>query len=188
MSLPHAVLTSLIEKSSSGYELARRFDKSIGYFWHATHQQIYRELARMEVAGWIESSSAPDAGKTRKRIYRVLPQGQQELQRWAVAASAPIDLRDEFMVRLRADAAIGPLGLELELERRIALHREKLAHYREIEQRDFQAGSTLSREARIHQMILQKGILYEQASMQWAQDMRVVMQDQELPAGKAVGD
>ena len=45
MSLAHAVLTSLIEKPSSGYELARRFDKSIGYFWHATHQQIYRELA-----------------------------------------------------------------------------------------------------------------------------------------------
>ena len=53
MSLPHAVLTSLLEKSTSGYDLARRFDKSIGYFWHATHQQIYRELARMEGAGWI---------------------------------------------------------------------------------------------------------------------------------------
>ena len=76
MSLAHAVLTSLIEKSSSGYDLARRFDKSIGYFWHATHQQIYRELARMEAAGWIESSSAPDAGKTRKREYRVLEAGR----------------------------------------------------------------------------------------------------------------
>jgi DNA-binding PadR family transcriptional regulator len=56
MSLAHAVLTSLLEKASSGYDLARRFDKSIGYFWHATHQQIYRELARMEAAGWIASS------------------------------------------------------------------------------------------------------------------------------------
>jgi DNA-binding PadR family transcriptional regulator len=55
MSLAHAVLTSLLEKSTSGYDLARRFDKSIGYFWHATHQQIYRELARMEAAGWIEA-------------------------------------------------------------------------------------------------------------------------------------
>jgi len=60
MSLAHAVLTSLIEKPSSGSELARRFDKSIGYFWHATHQQIYRELARMEEKGWIVSDSAPE--------------------------------------------------------------------------------------------------------------------------------
>ncbi len=115
MSLSHALLTSLLEKSSSGYDLARRFDKSIGYFWHATHQQIYRELARMEAAGWIESSSAPDAGKTRKRMYCVLPAGKGELLRWSAEPSTPMDLRDDFMVRLRADAAIGPLGLQAEL-------------------------------------------------------------------------
>ena len=51
MSLAHALLTSLLEQPSSGYDLARRFDKSIGHFWQATHQQIYRELGRMEKAG-----------------------------------------------------------------------------------------------------------------------------------------
>lgn len=175
MSLSHAVLTSLLEKSSSGYDLARRFDKSIGFFWHATHQQIYRELGRMEAAGWIESSSAPDAGKTRKRMYRVLPLGQQELLRWVAEPSAPIDLRDEFMVRLRADAEMGPLGLDVELQRRIALHQEKLQTYRAIEARDFSQGQVLSREARIHHMILKKGILYEEASIQWAQEMLPIL-------------
>lgn len=175
MSLSHAVLTSLIEKSSSGYDLARRFDKSIGYFWHATHQQIYRELARMEAAGWIESSSAPDAGKTRKREYRVLGAGRAELARWAGEPSAPMDLRDEFMVKLRADAALGEVNLQDELRRRIVLHHEKLAHYREIEQRDFPDGQPLGREASIHHMILKKGILYEEVSIQWAQDMVAVM-------------
>ena len=53
MSIQHALLTSLLEKPSSGYELARRFDKSMGYFWSATHQQIYRELGRMAEAGWL---------------------------------------------------------------------------------------------------------------------------------------
>lgn len=171
MALSHALLTSLLEKSSSGYDLARRFDKSIGFFWHATHQQIYRELGRMEAAGWIASSSAPDAGKTRKRIYRVLPPGQAELLRWAVEPSAPMDLRDEFMVRLRADAALGSLDLAPELERRIALHQDKLALYREIEQRDFAAGTGMVRAASIHHMILKKGILYEENSIAWAQEM-----------------
>jgi DNA-binding PadR family transcriptional regulator len=177
MSLSHALLTSLIEKSSSGYDLARRFDKSIGYFWHATHQQIYRELARMEAAGWIESSSAPDAGKTRKREYRVLEAGRQELVRWSGEASAPIDLRDEFMVRLRADAAIGPLALAPELQRRIALHQERLQTYRAIEQRDFPPGTVLTRAAQIHHMILKKGILYEEGSIQWSQQMLGLLQN-----------
>ena len=178
MSLSHALLTSLIEKSSSGYDLARRFDKSIGYFWHATHQQIYRELARMEAAGWIESSSAPDAGKTRKREYRVLDAGGTELVRWSGEASAPIDLRDDFMVRLRADAALGPLGLAPELQRRIALHQARLQTYREIEQRDFPAAALLPRATQIHHMILKKGILYEEASIQWSQQMLELLLNQ----------
>ena len=176
MSLSHAVLTSLIEKSSSGYDLARRFDKSIGYFWHATHQQIYRELARMEAAVWIESSSAPDAGKTRKREYRVLPAGRDELARWAREPSPPMDLCDEFMVKLRADAALGEVNLADELRRRVALHRDKLAHYKAIELRDFANTARSDREASIHHMILKKGILYEQASIDWAMDMVAVLE------------
>ncbi len=55
MSLPHAILTALLEKPSSGLELARRFDRSIRYFWSATHQQIYRELNKLEQAGLIQA-------------------------------------------------------------------------------------------------------------------------------------
>lgn len=185
MSLAHAVLTSLLEKSSSGYDLARRFDKSIGYFWHATHQQIYRELARMEAAGWIASSIPPDAGKTRKREYRVLPAGRNELARWAGEPSPPMDLRDEFMVKLRADAALGEIDLRNELRRRIALHAANLEQYRAIERRDFLHGRPLTRELRIQHMLLQRGILYEEASVRWTQDMLEVLEATAPPSSGA---
>ncbi len=81
MSLPHALITALVEQPSSGSDLASRFDRSIGYFWHATHQQIYRELGRLEESGWIESLP-PESGRGRKRVYRVLPAGRSELQRF----------------------------------------------------------------------------------------------------------
>jgi len=171
MSLAHAVLTSLLEKSCSGYDLARRFDKSIGYFWHASHQQIYRELARMEAAGWIRSEEAPDAGRTRKRIYEVLPAGRKELKRWTRLPSAQIDFRDEMAVRLRADAVLGPQGLEEDLRQRMAEHQHKLTIYREIEARDFPDLASLSRAARIHHMILRKGILYEEGLIAWTRQM-----------------
>nr|WP_315464376.1 PadR family transcriptional regulator [uncultured Rhodoferax sp.] len=170
MSLAHAVLTSLIEKPSSGYELARRFDKSIGYFWHATHQQIYRELARMEEKGWIVSDSAPDAGATRKREYQVLPAGRAELVRWTGEPAAPTDLRDELTVKLRADAALDEVDLRDELRARIAQHTERLAHYRLLEQRDFASPELLPRAARIQHLILKKGMLFEQGSIQWAEE------------------
>ncbi|HET8870114.1 MAG TPA: PadR family transcriptional regulator [Aquabacterium sp.] len=168
MSLSHALMTSLLEKSCSGYDLARRFDKSIGFFWRATHQQIYRELARMEKAGWIESAAAPDGGKTRKKIYRVLDAGKVELERWAREPSPPQDMREELMVRLRADAVLGPLGLEDEIARRKATHEQKLAAYRAIEARDFPPEKVLSREARIQHMILKTGIMFEEGWAKWS--------------------
>jgi hypothetical protein len=71
MSLDHALLVSLLEKPSSGYELARRFDRSIGYFWHATHQQIYKVLARMEEAGWISGEvQAGEVGARPQAVFR----------------------------------------------------------------------------------------------------------------------
>ena len=70
MSLSHVLLTSLIERPSSGFELARRFDKSMGFFWKATHQQIYRELGTMQSKGWISIlESEQDTG--RKKTYQV---------------------------------------------------------------------------------------------------------------------
>ncbi|MCD6061014.1 MAG: transcriptional regulator PadR-like family protein [Moraxellaceae bacterium] len=128
MSLPHALLTSLLEKPSSGLELARRFDRSIGFFWHATHQQIYRELAWLEGEGWVESTD--EGGRGRRRLYRVLPAGKRELKRWIGESADPRPLRDEMMVRLRAAAVVGPSGLAADIRRRLALHREKLALYR----------------------------------------------------------
>lgn len=175
MSLAHALLTSLTEKSSSGYDLARRFDKSIGFFWRATHQQIYRELARMEKSGWIASQAAPDGGRTRKKLYTVQEAGLDELRRWVREPAPMIELRDELMVRLRAEAAIGPLGMEDEIKRRSQLHEQKLLAYRAIEMRDFPADRPLSREARIQHLILKTGIMYEESWLAWSTDALAVL-------------
>ncbi|MCS6766614.1 MAG: PadR family transcriptional regulator [Candidatus Protistobacter heckmanni] len=160
MSLPHALLTALAERPGSGLELAERFDRSIGYFWQATHQQIYRELGRLEEAGWVESAPVPSA-RGRKRSYSILPAGRQELKRWIAEQDDPQPLRDELMVRLRAEAAIGPSGLRDELTRRLALHEDKLALYRQIEKKDF-LGKAPSRERRLRHLVLKAGIEQEQ--------------------------
>lgn len=161
MSLPHALLTALAERPGSGSELAARFDKSIGHFWHATHQQIYRELARLEEAGLVESGPE-EATRGRKRAYRLLPAGRKELKRWVLQSAEPAAMRDELMVRLRAEAAVGPTGLDKEIKRRLAQHEEKLALYRRIEVRDFPPDSTPGREKALQHLVLKAGIRFEQ--------------------------
>lgn len=167
MSLPHALMTALLEQPSSGLELARRFDRSIGFFWHATHQQIYRELGRLEVSKWIESLP-PETGRGRKKVYRVLPCGRKELQRWTAEPQDPKPLRDELMLRLRAEAVVGPTALKEDIERRLAIHREKLALYRELEAHDFPL-TTESREAQLQHLVLTAGIMFESSWVEWSE-------------------
>lgn len=180
MSLPHALLTALIERPGSGLELAERFDRSIGHFWHATHQQIYRELARLETAGWVQSAPVPE-GRGRKRSYVILEAGRQELQRWLTESSAPQPLRDELMVRLRAEAAVGPTLLAASVAQRIAMHEAKLQLYQRFEGKDF-VGKAASREHRLRHLVLKAGIRQEQLWIELAREALEILQSPEPAA------
>jgi len=174
MSLPHALLTALVEQPSSGSDLAGRFDRSIGYFWHATHQQIYRELGRLEEAGWLEALPL-ESGRGRKKVYRVLPAGREELKRWIAESQDPKPLRDELMVRMRAEAVVGPTDLATDIQRRLALHQDKLALYREIEARDFGDTSSGSRKTQLQHLVLSAGIMQETMWIEFAQKALAIL-------------
>ena len=173
MSLPHALLTALIERSCSGSELSSRFDRSIGYYWHATHQQIYRELARLEAAGWVEGIPVESA-RGRKKEYTILPAGRDELRRWAGEPRDPEPLRNELMIRMRAEATIGPTGLATDIERRLPMHQARLAIFLDLEKRDFTEPNP-SRAAAIRHLILQTGILSERMWIDWSLQAIVVL-------------
>ncbi len=173
MSLPHALLTSLAERPGSGSELAGRFDRSIGYFWQATHQQIYRELARLEAAGWVEAEPVEGA-RGGKRRFRILPPGRGELRRWVNDRQDPPAIRDELMVRLRAEAVVGPTGLADELLTVADRHRDKLAAYLAIEARDFPAPPT-TREQRLRHLVLKAGIAFERHRIAFCEEALAIL-------------
>lgn len=175
MSTPHAILIALLEKPSSGYDLARRFDRAIGYFWQATHQQIYRELGRMVASGWVSVIEDEAAAATRKKVYGVLPVGREEVLRWARETPLSGDERNVFLLKLRADAVIGPLGLADELRRLIDDNRARLELYRRIEQRDFSA-PTLTRAQRLQYAILKAGIGTQETWLEWAHEVLPLVQ------------
>ncbi|MFE9767572.1 PadR family transcriptional regulator [Streptomyces sp. NPDC005808] len=166
MSLPHAILTALLERPSSGLELTRRFDKSIGYFWSATHQQIYRELGKLEAEGHIRALQSEQPARGRKKSYEVLPAGRAELARWTAASQDPKPMRDAMLLRLRASAVVGTAGIEADLRRHLGLHERQLGEYQEIEARDFPPGKDTPQD-RLRHLVLRAGIDLETFWTQW---------------------
>jgi hypothetical protein len=90
----------------------------------------------------------------------VLPAGLKELRRWLTESQAPSPIRDELMVRLRAEAVIGPTRIIEGLERLVGQHREKLKIYREIEARDF-SRKKMTRDEKLRRLVLMAGIDFE---------------------------
>ena len=93
----------------------------------------------------------------------------------------------EILVRLRAEAAVGPAGLEKEILRQLHLHEDALSGYREIERRDF-GKNREDREAALQHLVLRSGILYESF---WIEILEEALKALELPArgrGTSTGD
>lgn len=128
MSLRHALLGFLGTAPASGYELAREFGESMGWFWYASHSQIYPELHRLEREGLVASSDAR-RGARRKRVYRLTESGDAELQAWLEEPVEPAPMRDAERVQLvfLDDAPPGAVRRHLEAHRKH--HEDLLAVY-----------------------------------------------------------
>ncbi|MPY80581.1 MAG: PadR family transcriptional regulator [Actinophytocola sp.] len=171
MALEHAILVSLEERAGSGYELARRFDRSIGFFWAASHQQIYRTLKRMVERGWVTVEDVAQEGRPDKKVYRATDGGRAELTRWIAEPTEPATMRSELAVKIRG-ASLGDTDAVIdEIARHRAHHAERLDVYRVIEKRDFPDPASL-RGQRLHQyLVLRGGIRAEQGQLDWCDEL-----------------
>jgi len=169
MALEHAILVSLSERRASGLDLTRRFDRSIGFFWSATHQQIYRVLARMEADGWVTAEHVAQQGRADKKVYAVTAAGRDELSRWLATPITAETFRSEVAVRLRG-ASYGDREAVLEQVRAHAVdHATRLAHYEQLAGRDFPDGlasATTDHERDVY-LVLRGGIRLERFWVDW---------------------
>jgi DNA-binding PadR family transcriptional regulator len=69
----------LTQHPGSGYDLLKRFEKSMANVWPATQSQLYGELNKLAASGLIEVS---DVGPRGRKEYRVTDAGRAELVRW----------------------------------------------------------------------------------------------------------
>ncbi len=167
MPLEHAILVSLSERTGSGLDLTRRFDRSIGFFWSATHQQIYRVLARMEGHRWVCSDLVSQQGRPDKKVYEVTSLGRRELARWLAEPLARESHRSEVAVKLRGASYGDRAALLAEIATLRAEHATRLARYEQLERRDHPDPATLSGPALDQYLVLRGGIRLEQFFVDW---------------------
>jgi DNA-binding PadR family transcriptional regulator len=196
VALPHAILVSLCEQAGSGYELAHRFDRSIGYFWSATHQQIYRTLRTMDDDGWVSARVVVQRGRPDKKVYTVSEAGRAELARWIAAplghggsgrsgssrgdsgsgsfgrGGALSDTRTrEVAVKLRGAAHGDIAALHAQIAGLRAERARLLDTYRAFEKNQFPDPTALNDSALHQYLVLRGGIRAEESTIDWLDEV-----------------
>ena len=170
MSLAYAILVSLICKPKSGYDLAKQFDGSVGFFWQATHQQIYRELTKLEQQNWISAEAIAQEGRPDKKIFSVSDAGLVYLKTWLLQSSEVAILKDEFLLKIYAGYLIPEDAIAQKIKHHRQLHQQQLETYQAIEHNFFSSPQDCPKESRFAYLTLRRGINFEQGWIDWCDE------------------
>lgn len=171
MALEHALLVSLSERSGTGYQLTRRFDRSIGHWWRASHQQIYRTLARMTENGLVTYVEQAQDGKPDKKVYSITDTGRKTLSEWIRTPGKDTTDQRELATRIRGAAPSDVPELVAEIRRVRDLHFERAALFRTLEDRDYPTPATLTGAELQQYLVLRGGVLSEQGTVDWLDEV-----------------
>ncbi|MEA5550953.1 PadR family transcriptional regulator [Anabaena cylindrica UHCC 0172] len=180
MSLSYAILSSLIEAPHSGYDLSKVFSESVGFFWHASQQQIYRELGKLETQDLIVSEIIPREGRLNKKIYSITELGKQHLVEWMRKPSEPDVIREDILVKIFSGSLVAINVLIEDVERRRRIHLDKLSKYREIEQKHFSQLETLTHPEKLKHIVLKAGIHCESEWIDWCNEALEMLKQSQM--------
>jgi len=129
----YALLTLLAREPLSGYDLAQRMKKPLGFFWQARHSQIYPELARLEKLGCVVHEVVVLQDHPMKKLYTITDAGRSMLQAWVSQPGPPDPERNTLLLKTYAIwLAEQEQALKL-YQTRERLYVEHLARFQDIQ-------------------------------------------------------
>jgi DNA-binding PadR family transcriptional regulator len=184
LALADAILACLTERPMTGYELAKTFDSSIGFFWKADHQQIYRELSKLRDRGHIQGREVVQSGKPNKLVYTLTAEGRAAFRHWAARPSTPASIKDDLLVRIYALDSVDIEPLRTDLMARLEHHRDRYERYERILNKRFPQGAAAP--ADMGKLLgLRIGLRHERMVAEWCEEAITALSAMSGAAGAA---
>jgi DNA-binding PadR family transcriptional regulator len=172
MALSHSILATLVGRGKplSGYDLAKEFNSSVGFYWKTTHQQIYRELAILENKNMVTSEIIKQKERPDKKIYSITDDGKTYLIDWIAEPSKPSPIKEDMLVKMFVGFLVPQEILIKQLRQLKTVHEEKLKLYREYEAKFFSNIKSLNAKGKYRYLNLRSGINFEAGHITWCQE------------------
>lgn len=135
MSLKYAILGYLSSGPGSGYDLVQQLDGGLGWFWAASHSQIYPELRRLESAGLIAGTATTVGDRLEKTVYELTDKGAEELRKWTAGAPEYRPNRDPERLQLIFSDSNGLAAIRQHLQSHLERYTTRRAQVMEMRDR-----------------------------------------------------
>jgi DNA-binding PadR family transcriptional regulator len=143
----------------TGGELVRIAQQRIGEFWTLTRSQVYRELAALEEAGYVERGPL---GARESRPYRVTEVGRKVYRSWLTEQLPGDTIRIPLLLAVAFGSVLPRERVQALLRDSLAEHQHRLTQYRQLDADLEQLGVDVWTRA-----TLSFGMHYEEAVIRW---------------------
>lgn len=109
------ILGLLSHEELTGYEIKKRMDNALKYFWGASYGSIYPTLSGLVDRGLATKKSYKDNGRN-KWIYTITEDGSIYLSEWLKLPAEKDELRYETLLKLFFGNESGPSQAKLHIE------------------------------------------------------------------------
>jgi len=98
--LRYIILGLLWTNPMTGYDIKQAFDRALASYWNAGNSQIYTTLKHLRQARLVEAEIVVQTTRPNRKVYRLTPAGQVELEQWLQEDVPERFNKDDFLTKL----------------------------------------------------------------------------------------
>lgn len=171
MALKAVLLITLQREPGSGYDVLQRFKTGLAHVWHASHQQIYRELDKMHTAELLSCETIPQQDRPDRKVYHITEKGVAFLETWLAEPLGPQPVRSPLFAKFFAWERWPDEARHAELLALRESLKVRLKGYQAIEATWFADPASLTAEERAPWHTLRLGQRLTQTWLTWIDEV-----------------
>jgi len=167
------ILGLLSHEELTGYEIKRRIDTTLKYFWGASFGSIYPTLGLLVENGLATRRAEADGGRERL-VYAITDEGREHLRAWLGQPAQRDELRYETLLKLffGQDAGAEQALEHIEaFERRTATELPRLEQARQV----LSSASEGDDAHRYYLLTVEFGIKTYNAYLEWCREAKALL-------------
>lgn len=169
----YVILGLLNHESLTGYEIKKRIDHSLKFFWSGSFGSIYPALDALEADGCVEKEEE-NSGRG-KIIYSVTEKGRTLLREWLMKPAEKDELRYETLLKLFFGGELGREGVlvhiqkfEEKIRKELLVLEEYAANLEKVQDEE---------EHKYYLLTVKFGVETYRAYLGWCREAKAVLQN-----------